>query len=328
MRRQQKSGCPSTSRPTPTARPNSSRGQLKEQLGLKHPLRAVFNEITSHAVREAIAHPREIDEDLFNAHQARRVLDRLVGYKISPPCGGACSAAPARGACNPWRCASVSCGARPRFARSSRKILDDRRRGRKNGRGQALHRAARRSRGRRENLRRGGRRARRSARGAGPRASAQAAHHQRGRGHCHPRGPQGRALHRAQRHPARRAPPAVLPYTTSTMQQDASVRLHFKPKRTMSWRRSCTKASDWAIAGVGLDHVHADRFDARLRGSANRRQKLHRGALGQALRWRGTHGRTAKASVQDAHEAIRPTNPPSPKACVPCSKAINSSCIN
>ncbi len=57
---------------------------LKETLGLKSPRRAVFNEITSGAVREAIRKPREINEDLFNAQQARRVLDRLVGYKISP----------------------------------------------------------------------------------------------------------------------------------------------------------------------------------------------------------------------------------------------------
>src|SRR6185437_16198834 len=57
---------------------------LQHLLGLKKPKRAVFNEITRHAVQDAIAHPREIDEDLFNAQQARRVLDRLVGYKISP----------------------------------------------------------------------------------------------------------------------------------------------------------------------------------------------------------------------------------------------------
>ena len=57
---------------------------LKKALGLKNPLRAVFNEITKTAVQEAIKKPREIDEDLFNAQQARRVLDRLVGYKISP----------------------------------------------------------------------------------------------------------------------------------------------------------------------------------------------------------------------------------------------------
>src|SRR3989454_3083556 len=57
---------------------------LKNTLGLRNPRRAVFNEITKGAVREAIRKPRSIDEDLFNAQQARRVLDRLVGYKISP----------------------------------------------------------------------------------------------------------------------------------------------------------------------------------------------------------------------------------------------------
>src|SRR5690348_2204353 len=57
---------------------------LKETLGLKNPRRAVFNEITKGAVQLAISKPREINEDLFNAQQARRVLDRLVGYKISP----------------------------------------------------------------------------------------------------------------------------------------------------------------------------------------------------------------------------------------------------
>lgn len=46
--------------------------------------RIQFNEITAKAVKDAIAHPREIDPNLFEAQQARRILDRLVGYKISP----------------------------------------------------------------------------------------------------------------------------------------------------------------------------------------------------------------------------------------------------
>jgi DNA topoisomerase-1 len=46
--------------------------------------RIEFNEITEAAVKEAVAHPREIDIDLVNAQQARRVLDRIVGYYISP----------------------------------------------------------------------------------------------------------------------------------------------------------------------------------------------------------------------------------------------------
>lgn len=46
--------------------------------------RVTFNAITKDAVTESIKHPRKIDMDLFDAQQARRVLDRLVGYKLSP----------------------------------------------------------------------------------------------------------------------------------------------------------------------------------------------------------------------------------------------------
>ncbi len=43
-----------------------------------------FNEITKRAVQEAFQHPRDIDTNLVDAQQTRRVLDRLVGYQISP----------------------------------------------------------------------------------------------------------------------------------------------------------------------------------------------------------------------------------------------------
>ncbi len=46
--------------------------------------RVTFNEITKETVQESIKHPRKIDMNLTNAQQARRVLDRIVGYKISP----------------------------------------------------------------------------------------------------------------------------------------------------------------------------------------------------------------------------------------------------
>ena len=60
---------------------------LVQALGLKtdtNTQRVVFHEITKPAIENAIAHPREIDQNLVDAQQARRIIDRLVGYKLSP----------------------------------------------------------------------------------------------------------------------------------------------------------------------------------------------------------------------------------------------------
>jgi DNA topoisomerase-1 len=57
---------------------------LAEALKLKNPERVVFHEITRLAVEAALAQPRAIDRDLVSAQEARRVIDRLVGYQLSP----------------------------------------------------------------------------------------------------------------------------------------------------------------------------------------------------------------------------------------------------
>lgn len=56
---------------------------INEVLGLKNAKRIAFHEITEGAIKEAVAHPRPIDTDLKSAQEARRVLDRLVGYDLS-----------------------------------------------------------------------------------------------------------------------------------------------------------------------------------------------------------------------------------------------------
>src|SRR5688572_11848584 len=61
---------------------------LAEEIVPKRPVkptfRVMFNEITKRAVNEAFDHPKQIDQNLVDSQQARRVLDRLVGYKVSP----------------------------------------------------------------------------------------------------------------------------------------------------------------------------------------------------------------------------------------------------
>src|SRR5205807_2971500 len=60
---------------------------IAENLGKAHRKnvrRVLFNEITKRSVQEALRNPQELDRNLYEAQQTRRILDRLVGYQISP----------------------------------------------------------------------------------------------------------------------------------------------------------------------------------------------------------------------------------------------------
>ncbi len=69
----------SSAKRTGTKKTSSKKAESKTPI-----YRIMVNEITSKGIKEAIANPQEIDMDRFNSQQARRILDRLVGYQISP----------------------------------------------------------------------------------------------------------------------------------------------------------------------------------------------------------------------------------------------------
>ena len=289
---------------------------LKETLGLKSPRRAVFNEITSGAVREAIRKPREINEDLFNAQQARRVLDRLVGYKISPLL---------------WRRIQSGTSA-GRVQSVALRLICDR---------EAEIRAfipeeywtitAILSKQQQKELFEATLLTRLKDMAAfnseenGAESDEQAAAAQNGA--KTPKTEKGRikisskeeadailadlqgvtySVLKVEEKEQRRQP--YLPYTTSTVQQDASLRLYFKPKKTMSLAQQLYEGIELGERGhQGLiTYMRTD--STRISEEAQLKVKDYIGQeFGQPYVGHGRTGK-AKATTQDAHEAIRPTD--------------------
>src|SRR5579859_5760252 len=301
---------------------------LKKMLGLRKPRRAVFNEITKGAVRDAIAQPREIDENLFNAQQARRVLDRLVGYKISPllwrrvqrgTSAGRVQSVALRLICareaevrafvseEYWTIAATlsKTGQTATFdaqllgRRGSAEIAGDdgdtAAPGEQNEPGgnaaAATDNANNAKTGKNGNGRAGRIRIQSEEQAKAILRELEGAAY---------------AVARVEQKDVRRQP--FLPYTTSTLQQDASVRLHLKPKRTMSLAQQLYEGIELGGAGhQGLiTYMRTD--STRI---SNEAQAAVKDYIGQRFskEYIGA-GRTAKAkaNVQDAHEAIRPTD--------------------
>ena len=97
----------STSRPTRTAKARPSAGTWPRSSASSKTKthRIMFNEITERAVKAAFLHPGKIDTNKVDAQQARRVLDRLVGYKLSPLLWEKVRRGLSRrAACSRWRC--------------------------------------------------------------------------------------------------------------------------------------------------------------------------------------------------------------------------------
>ena len=292
---------------------------LKHLLNLKNPHRAVFNEITKGAVQDAIKKPREINEDLFNAQQARRVLDRLVGYKISPllwrriqsgTSAGRVQSVALRLICDreaevrafvPEEYWSITASLskqqqKERFEANLITRLKDI---------TAFQND--------EN----------SPDGEEGTATPAA----NGNGAKVPRTDKGRikitskeesdailadlrgatyTVLKVEEKEQRRQP--YLPYTTSTLQQDASVRLYLKPKRTMSIAQQLYEGIELGERGhqglITYMRTDSTRISEEAQGSV---KSYIAAEYGKPYVGAGRTGKV-KATTQDAHEAIRPTD--------------------
>ncbi|MFL5696733.1 MAG: type I DNA topoisomerase [Ktedonobacteraceae bacterium] len=289
---------------------------LKHTLNLKDPRRAVFNEITKGAVQDAIKKPREINEDLFNAQQARRVLDRLVGYKISPllwrriqsgTSAGRVQSVALRLVCDReaeirafvpeeyWSITATLSKQRQKETFEATLITRLKDIAELNGD---------------ENSTEG------EEQPAPAALNGKTPRKEKGRIKITSKEESDAILSdlqgatytvlKVEEKEQRRQP--NLPYTTSTLQQDASVRLFFKPKKTMSAAQQLYEGIELGARGhQGLiTYMRTD--STRISEEAQAKVKSYIAQeYGQPYVGQGRTAK-AKATTQDAHEAIRPTD--------------------
>ena len=244
-----------------------------------------FNEITEPAIREAFAHPREIDLNLVDAQQARRILDRLVGYTLSPLLWRK-----VRGGLSAGRVQSVAVRLvveREREIRPSRpRVLDDR--GAPRDRRPASTFAAELVRIDGDAARHRRRGDRRRARRGDPRAAARSS----------PRSGRGRRS-------ARPAPP----FTTSTLQQEASRKLGFSPKRTMAVAQRLYEGVETPEGQVGLiTYMRTDSTAIAGVAMGEAREVIGERYGEPYTMPKGRVYKTKSKGAQEAHESIRPTS--------------------
>jgi DNA topoisomerase-1 len=308
---------------------------LKRMLGLKQPKRAVFNEITKKAVQDAVAHPRDIDEDLLNAQQARRVLDRLVGYKISPllwwraklsgTSAGRVQSVALRLICDReaeirafipeeyWTIEATLSKQREAqtfvatlIGRAGSPEVAANGVGNANGANGIVGEAQESQEGRESGQNgQNGKSEKASEKGA-EKGRIRIASEEEARALLRELTGATYTVLKVEPREVRRQP--FLPYTTSTLQQDASVRLRFKPKRTMSLAQELYE-------GIALGDEGQQGLITYMRTDSTRVSDEARTAVKQYIAQRFAkefvgEGRTgkAKATTQDAHEAIRPTD--------------------
>ena len=200
--------------------------------------RVTFSEITPDAIRDAFAHPREIDHNLVDAQQTRRILDRLVGYTLSPLLWRKVHAGLSAGRVQSVAVRLVVEREREINAFTAARVLDDR--GVDPRRRWEFSRA----------VRIVGRACRDRRRpGDDPNTSSSATRRRPSKHATALRETQARG--RRGQH-AQLEAPAAPPFTTSTLQQEASRKLGFNPKRTMRIAQDLYEGVDTQEGRVGL----------------------------------------------------------------------------
>jgi DNA topoisomerase-1 len=270
---------------------------VAQALGLTDPDRIVFHEITRVAVQAAMSQPRKIDRDLVAAQEARRVIDRLVGYRLSPLL---------------WRKVRTGLSAGRVQSVAVRLVVDRENEIEafvpkeswtidailtKDGDTVTARLYAQRKDGAKLEI--------------GTEAEALDVIRQLGvdeNGKPGPTTPKFTVTAIEAKEVSRQAP---LPYTTSTLQQDASTRLRFPPKRTMSIAQELYEGVDAGDGPTGLiTYMRTDstRISETARDATAEhitsqygKEYVRKGAPRQAKA-------NPNANVQDAHEAIRPTD--------------------
>src|ERR1700694_5185547 len=261
---------------------------LSEALHLRNAKRIVFHEITAEAVRRALESPRDIDMNLVNAQQARRIVDRLVGYKLSPFL---------------WSKVQKGISAGRVQSVALRLVVDREQESRvlvpteswpldatfsKTG----------------DELRFKGRLVRRASEGekskleVGTQAAVDALMKE-------VEGATYRVVDIEEKRRTKSSPP---PYITSTLQQDASSRLRFAPNRTMRIAQSLYEGVDLGAQGsTGLiTYMRTDSTNIAAEADGKVRGWI-KAELGDKYLGRPRSDK-ARAGAQEAHEAIRPTD--------------------
>ena len=278
---------------------------LAQSLGLKDPDRIVFHEITRPAVEAALSHPRKIDRSLVAAQEARRVIDRLVGYRLSPLL---------------WRKvrAGLSAG---RVQSVAVRLVVDREADIeafvpveswtveavlvKDGSNTFRARLV----GKHGDVAGGDGAPDREKLELGSEQEAQEVLQALGldeRARVTDRTPAFVVRGVEARETSRNAP---LPYTTSAMQQDASTRLRMSPKRTMSVAQELYEGVELGDAGptglVTYMRTDSTRISDLARDDA---QQYITEQFGKEYVRTGAVRQRAGQNTQDAHEAVRPTD--------------------